>query len=70
MFASCLIGSTVAVLIGQAPILTLLLRGTLIGGTLGMAVWWASFTGMPGSHLKTPNIFYEDNVSKDEIERF
>jgi hypothetical protein len=70
MIACCLIGSTVGVMIGTGPLQTLLLRGGCIGGTLGISIWWGSLTGLPGNHLKTPNIFYEDNVSKEEIERF
>lgn len=36
-----------------------------------MAMWWASLTsGAPGSNLKFHNIFYENNVTADEVARF
>ena len=67
MVACCLIGTVCGVLIGQnAPLQTAMLRGFLIGGTLGLTAWWGSFTGMPGTHLRPHNIFYENHVTKEE----
>ena len=71
MFATSLIGTIVGLYIGGAPLQTCMLRGFLVGGTLGMAMWWIALSsGLPGAQIKFHHIFYENNVTPDEVARF
>lgn len=70
LIACTLIGSVGSLMLFNGAIGTLLLNGAVVGNTLGMMIWYASKQGMPGSHMQQANIFYENNVSEEEVARF
>jgi len=68
LIATTLIGGVSTVTLLDGPFGKLLLNGSVVGLTLGLAMWWMFLAGGKlGGHLKQSNIFYEDHATEEEI---
>ena len=71
LIATTLIGGISSVTFLDGTLGLLLTRGSIVGFTVGLGLWWVSLIGgAQGDHLKQSNIFYEDNVTDEEIAAF
>jgi hypothetical protein len=67
LIATSIIGATCSVLFFDGALPSLLLKGSVVGLTAGMFIWYA---GLVMNSTKHANIHYEPGVSNDEKARF